>query len=494
MDETSHSQRRRGYLIAAIIAYLVGLAWLSLARGGMWACSGEWLVEQGSASRGDLLVNVLAYVPLGAMLAVGSGYRLTRLLPAILLGALFSLTIETLQSCMPGRVSSWTDLLTNTLGTAIGAFLPAIAGRVSSGLGAGRVPGLASGMIVAEPLRSLALLTILAWVLGRTFPWILTVDVGQMRSNLSFLGALVGGDVVFDGWRLLRHVAAWLVLGLSVRALLNPWAPVMRTTLVVFAAVLLLQLLLIEPSGSLEELLGLLLAAPVLVAFRFPAASVWLPHALAIAAFVMVGAYEMQPGSNGASTSFGWLPAFGLGGQVGALQLAIFFFGFAFACATAAVWRGAGDSHRHHHRDAQGRSRSGSQRSRGRSLAVEANASGQASADVALAGSTITASTALDGRDAVPVPAEHRSSSTSSRRSGSSGRSGGRRRRGRRRNHIAKAFVASIAWLVLLEVIQVIIPGRLADPSPPLLAAVAWAIAMTVKHHMEQPASGLTPA
>lgn len=432
---------RGGLVAAAVVLYLAGLAWLSLARGGAWSCTGRWLLEQGGASRADLLVNVLAYLPLGALLAGGAGRRPLRVALAIAVAAAFSLTVEALQACMPARVSSWTDLLANMAGAGLGTLLPGFALRSARGLDAGRLPGLPAGAMAPEPLRALALLTLSAWILGRTFPWVLTLDVGQLRANLAFLRPALDGELALDAWRLLRHVAAWLVLGLTVRAVLKPWAPVMRITALVVLGVLGVQLLLSDPTGSLEELLGLAIALPGLVLFRLPDARRWLPHGLAASAFLMAAAYELQPAHGPAGVAFAWLPAFGAGSQSGALQMGIFFFGFAFACALATAWRDAPRS--------------------GRS------------------GSGFSSSTAGGSRAGAEPSSGHHGRS----------RRHGRRSRRHRRNHTAIAFAASIGWLVLLELAQVWIPGRIVDPSPPLLAAVGWGIAMSVRSRFRDPAS-----
>ena len=73
----------------------------------------------------DLIRNVLGFVPLG--FAVCGYFSLTgnkkAVLVAVVMGALTSLCIEVLQGFIPQRESGTTDVLTNTLGTVLGAFL-----------------------------------------------------------------------------------------------------------------------------------------------------------------------------------------------------------------------------------------------------------------------------------------------------------------------------------------------------------------------------------
>lgn len=73
----------------------------------------------------DFAVNVLVYMPLGILLALrliprSSMTWLAGSLRIVAIGSFFSLTLECLQTFVPARVPSWTDVATNTFGTACG--------------------------------------------------------------------------------------------------------------------------------------------------------------------------------------------------------------------------------------------------------------------------------------------------------------------------------------------------------------------------------------
>jgi hypothetical protein len=78
----------------------------------------EWTYVRG------LVLNVLGFIPMGLILY--PYFLLTRgsrrpLLMSYLTGAGLSLIIEILQSFLPMRGSGWTDVITNSAGTALGA-------------------------------------------------------------------------------------------------------------------------------------------------------------------------------------------------------------------------------------------------------------------------------------------------------------------------------------------------------------------------------------
>lgn len=408
----------------AVVAYVAGLLWLSFVQGGWPECSGAWLSEGSSLSRADILVNVAAYLPLGALLAARGPVTLAGTLRAVLLaavlGGLLSLFVEAVQACLPGRVSAWSDLLANTTGALVGALLSRLGGHLVGLSRTGRASGLAMHAIAPQPLPALAALTLLAWIAHRTFPWALGLDVGQLRANLAFLRPVLEGAVRLDPWRLASHLAAWLVFGLAIRAFFRPWAPVLRSTAAGAALVLLLQLLGAVPTISLEELAALGIAAVLLSALRLPAPEPRLAGVLGVAAFAGVALYELRPGQGSLPGGFSWLPLFGAGNVLGALELGLFFFSYAFACALAVSWRTG--------------NRAGP-------------AAGRAS------------------RERAAPPAGGASCGT------------------------AAMLIASLAWLCVLEVAQLWIPGRSADLSPPLLAGAGWAIALGLQSRVTGPAA-----
>ena len=76
----------------------------------------------------DIALNVAMFVPMGWGLhraARRRGAPRTPLLRAVILAAAFSLTMETVQAWLPNRYSSVVDVLANTLGATIGAWLEA---------------------------------------------------------------------------------------------------------------------------------------------------------------------------------------------------------------------------------------------------------------------------------------------------------------------------------------------------------------------------------
>ncbi len=74
----------------------------------------------------NVLINVSGFVPLGFFFCAYFSLvrRLDRaVLATIVLGGVVSVTIEVLQAFLPTRDSGMTDIITNTLGTGIGAML-----------------------------------------------------------------------------------------------------------------------------------------------------------------------------------------------------------------------------------------------------------------------------------------------------------------------------------------------------------------------------------
>lgn len=74
----------------------------------------------------NALINVAGFIPLGFMVSLYfAAVRRIRwpAVAAVLVGAAVSFAIEYFQSFLPTRYSGWTDIFTNTIGTAMGAVL-----------------------------------------------------------------------------------------------------------------------------------------------------------------------------------------------------------------------------------------------------------------------------------------------------------------------------------------------------------------------------------
>ena len=145
----------------------------------------------------DLVVNVLAYLPFGALLvfALHPAKRgLTAVLIALSLGLLLAALIEAAQSFLQTRIPSNLDLLTNTAGAALGAL---IAAPFASNL-------IDRGRLADWRLRwferdaSLLLLLIAAWPAAQIYPEPMLFGNGNIRDALGALVTALGAMLPID--------------------------------------------------------------------------------------------------------------------------------------------------------------------------------------------------------------------------------------------------------------------------------------------------------
>ncbi len=189
------SRQGRGH---AALGYAVLIVYGSLYPFSGWVAARDpfaFLFYGWSAtyvSPGDLATNVLAYVPLGLLV---HRFLLTKawggVAAAFTVAAAFSLSLsmELLQAYLPTRTQSEFDLLTNTLGGALGviaASLPGQRGRIVDMLRQAR-----SNWFVPGRLADLGLIALAAWLLSRLMPLVTSLEVGKFQAALA---PLVLGD------------------------------------------------------------------------------------------------------------------------------------------------------------------------------------------------------------------------------------------------------------------------------------------------------------
>jgi len=346
------SSRRTSAL--ALLLYTTFIVYQSLAHGGAWRCTGAVLEWGARVSRSDMLANIVAYVPLGLLLVLATTSRsgaLPRLMVTMLGGiaavALLSVSMELVQSCQASRVSSVYDLMANVTGGLVG---------VSGGLlfrWASAGTGLVASHHGAASDRRLRLLTVAvvgAWVASQTVPWVFAVDLGTLRSNLSFLRHWSDGPPL-DPWRVLRHAGAWVAVACACRlAAPDRWVAGAGLALTVGVSLVLQVLMDARSPLSLEELGGMVVAAMLVLPPLARAGGESLRRrwaaGLLLGAMVTVAAYELRPEPGAATQAFSWWPQVGLGGLRGALDYALLFGWFGLAAVVAAHWAHAG-GHRH---------------------------------------------------------------------------------------------------------------------------------------------------
>lgn len=205
----------------------------------------------------DVLINVVAYLPFGYLLAgralrgqsfdISPHISLRWWLVATIAGATLSLVLEFLQSYLPGRVSSPLDVLANSIGAALGAMAVLLS------------PGqrLLRRSIVwryryfsTAPLVDWGILLLLVWLVAQLNPAIPMFEAGYIA--VAFQSS--AGQSVYDVWVLLPqalgvalNVTAFaLLLSVLVRASFSAFIAVVITLGIGFGAKLLMASMLLK--------------------------------------------------------------------------------------------------------------------------------------------------------------------------------------------------------------------------------------------------------
>lgn len=313
-------QRASPLARAMLVAYVVLVVYSGLSPWSGWRDLGvsPWAFLDAPAprhlTRFDLIVNVLGYLPLGALgvLALHPRVRgLAAVLAATAGGVLLAGAIEALQTYLPARVASNIDLATNSAGALLGALLaaPLAAGLIDRG----RLMQLRTRWFRRD--ASFLLVVLALW------PAAQMAALPMLFGN----GALLDGAAVLDwlGWVSAQQrdaifgpaefvlaeavvvVAGLLAAGLAAAAVMQPGAPRIRLLLALVAAALALRSLAYAISfgpdqafvwltpGAIGGLMLGLLTLLVMAHGRSLAV-----HAAALAATVIwIGVVNLVPGN-----------------------------------------------------------------------------------------------------------------------------------------------------------------------------------------------------
>ena len=243
----------------ACVVYALLLVYSGLAPWSGWRDLGVaplaflWAPVPRHLTAFDLLINVLAYIPLGSLIVFAAHPRLRRgvgPLLALLAGAALSGAIEAVQTYLPSRVSSNIDLATNTAGALLGGLLAMP--FASSLIDRGRLVEVRLRWFERRPLA--LLLLVACWPLLQLHPTPMLFGSGDMREPLGAVLSALGGS-----WPTLEHwdfgaaefvlaeafvvAAAVLAIGLAFASAMRPAAPRTRLLLALLVVALLLKTL-----------------------------------------------------------------------------------------------------------------------------------------------------------------------------------------------------------------------------------------------------------
>ena len=130
----------------------------------------------------DVAANLLGYAPLGFLLTLASlrsGHIKWAMLLAVLGALLLSLGLETLQSYLPSRIPSNVDLVLNTLGAVLGAYIAWVLEKLGT---LGRWSRIRARWFAPDARSAVALVVL--WPVALLFPAAVPMGLGQVFERL----------------------------------------------------------------------------------------------------------------------------------------------------------------------------------------------------------------------------------------------------------------------------------------------------------------------
>jgi VanZ family protein len=311
-----------GFLLLLYAVLLVYGSWYPFAWGEPPAAPFTFLHTLPTyLDKGDIVQNVLVYMPFGLLVVAWGSRRLpfaAALVAAALGGTALSLGIETAQQYLPSRVPSVVDVAMNFGGSVIGALLGALVShRTTPGATLLR---LRDDWFRPGPLASTGLVVIGLWMLSQTSPLVPSLDIAQLRSKLGYLYRSLMEPYWFSLGKLATLWCYQVALGILLCTLLNAGRPLLRLYLLLMALVCGGKLLVVGRVLSLELGAALVLALPALaMARKLP------PRALAATGVALLAAglvvYERMAGDAAAyQGGFNWIPFEGQMNDISGLE------------------------------------------------------------------------------------------------------------------------------------------------------------------------------
>ena len=282
---------------------------------------GDWLPAEGMLAfltapwpryiiRSDIIANILIYLPMGLLAARALRYRLRPGAAAVVATALclmLSLAMESLQTLLPGRVSSLLDLLLNGLGGLGGALLAGLAVNPPGPLR--RLAALRREWFLPGRAMDLGLVALGLWALAQLTPLLLSLDTDHLRKGLLPLWT-PGFPLPFSWTQLAAYACAIAGLGLFGTILARAEKNIAVPFIGFVSVVLLVKILVMGRYLALETALGAAMGMVLTVVLR-PAPK---PFRIAAGGWALLAGFalaELEPASGvifKPLQPFNWIP------------------------------------------------------------------------------------------------------------------------------------------------------------------------------------------
>lgn len=212
--------RHSAALLIAYIALIVYGTWFPIGRWD-WSIGGwqafmamDWPER---IPRSDLIINLVVYLPLGLLVGVVIKRSIFFAVPlAALAGLALSCCLEYGQTYLPGRITSGSDIVLNTLGAALGALGAGMVMR--STFLTGRYEAVVSQL--RKPGKGhLGLSVLVLWVLAQWAPFVPSLDFDNIKRGLAPFKLFIAGDSTYFLFGFVEYLAmlgGLLALGLRL--------------------------------------------------------------------------------------------------------------------------------------------------------------------------------------------------------------------------------------------------------------------------------------
>lgn len=266
MNPTPNKAANTKYLVLFIISYTLLIIYGTLfpLTGWNWNQGGLDLLLSlhwpDKLSKTDVIINLIIYIPFGFLLSnVGNNSNHSHVIViATLAGATLCTGLEYFQTFLPNRVPSLVDIALNTAGTMFGASFARAIGKDTSF--AKKLLQYKKDWFVEQPLTNLALTTVGFWALSQLTPLVPSPDIANLREGLKPVWHVIQDPSIFKPDQLLSYVLNFTALGLLITMFNRPSQPIIGKTIMIFLAILLLKIPIIDRQLTMEALLGVFIA------------------------------------------------------------------------------------------------------------------------------------------------------------------------------------------------------------------------------------------